>query len=227
MSKVDLRLDWCSYEAAKFAVEHWHYSKCLPGGNSVKVGAWENGLYIGSVIFSHGANNNIAKPYGLKQIECVELTRVALNEHTTPVSKILSYSIKMLKTSNPGIRLIVSYADSNQGHHGGIYQATNWIYIGEFATERGIMLNGKLTHRRTVYAKYKTSAFEWLKKNIDPLAEIIDGLPKYKYLFPLDEAMRKQIEPLRKPYPKRGTGETDNAAQTNEQIEGASPIVPL
>lgn len=26
--------------------------------------------------------------------------------------------------------ILVSYADSAQGHHGYIYQATNWIYTG-------------------------------------------------------------------------------------------------
>ena len=50
---------------------------------------------------------------------------------------------------------------------------------------------------------------------------------KYKYLFPLDDAMRKQIEPLRKPYPKRGRGETDSASQSNEKTGGASPTRPL
>ena len=39
--------------------------------------------------------------------------------------------------------------------------------------------------------------------------------------------MRKQIEPLRKPYPKRGRGEIDSASQTNEKTDGASPIRPL
>jgi hypothetical protein len=57
--------------------------------------------------------------------------------------------------------------------------------------------------------------------------EKIPQLGKYRYLMPLDDAMRKQIEPLRKPYPKRGEGETDNAAGSNQQTEGASPISPL
>ena len=30
MSKAILKLDWCDYKAAKYAVEHWHYSKSLP-----------------------------------------------------------------------------------------------------------------------------------------------------------------------------------------------------
>ena len=59
------------------------------------------------------------------------------------------------------------------------------------------------------------------------ITEYRDLEPKHKYLFPLDDAMRKQIEPLRKPYPKRERGEIDNAPQSNAETEGASPIRSL
>ena len=39
---------------------------------------------------------------------------------------------KISRHSLPGLRLIVSYADKDQNHHGGIYRATNWIYEGLF-----------------------------------------------------------------------------------------------
>jgi hypothetical protein len=51
------------------------------------------------------------------------------------------------------IRLIMSYPDMNQGHVGKIYQASNWLYVGQTGHEAGIMLNGKLTHRRTINSK--------------------------------------------------------------------------
>ena len=56
----------------------------------------------------------------------------------------------MLKREMPGIRLLVSYADLNQGHEGRIYQASNWVFVGKTGFEAGIMLKGKLTHRRTI-----------------------------------------------------------------------------
>ncbi len=224
--KVDLKLDWCSYEAAKFAVEHWHYSRCLPVGNSVKVGVWENNKFIGCVIYSHGANNNIAKPYGLLQTECVELTRVALNKHETPVSKIVSISLKLLKKQSPDLRLIVSYADPEQGHNGSVYQAMNWAYVGKSQAQREYLIDGEIVHKRSVSSKYGTKGLEKLKQaGIN--ADYAHVQYKYKYLFPLDDAMRKQIEPLRKPYPKRERGETDNAPQSNAETEGASPIRSL
>ena len=95
--KPELKIDWATFESAKHACTNWHYSKSLPVGKSVKVGAWENGRFVGVVLFGYGANSNISKPYGLKQTECVELTRIALRDHATPVSKIIARAIKMLK----------------------------------------------------------------------------------------------------------------------------------
>ena len=53
---MNLHLDWCSYEAAKYAVEHWHYSHSLPIGKLVKIGVWEDDQFIGAVVFGYGAN---------------------------------------------------------------------------------------------------------------------------------------------------------------------------
>lgn len=225
--KQSLKLDWCSYEAAKYAVEHWHYSKRMPAGKLVKIGVWENDKFIGCIIYSMGANKYIGNPYGLRQQEVCELTRVALSRHKTPTSKIVVFSLKMLKKQSPGIKLVVSYADANQGHYGGIYQASNWLYCGETESDGGQRINGKIIHRRTVFSRYGRQDIEWLKQNVDPNSHYIKALPKHKYLMPLDKEMRKQIEPLRKPYPKRGRGEIDYASQSNEEIGGASPTRPL
>lgn len=123
---TSLHLDWCTYEAARYAVEHWHYSRSLPTPPLVKIGVWESGRFIGCVLFGRGANNNMYKPYGLTVTEACELVRVALHRHVAPVSKIVGIALRFLRKSNPGLRLVVSYADPNEGHTGAIYQAMNW-----------------------------------------------------------------------------------------------------
>ena len=128
--KVELRVDWCSHEAAKYAVEKWHYSKTMPVGKMLHFGVWERDRFVGCVIFARGANLFVGDAYGLKQTEICELVRVAMTTHDTPVSQVVAHCLKMLAAGNPGIRLVVSYADSEQGHHGGIYQAGNWLYVG-------------------------------------------------------------------------------------------------
>jgi hypothetical protein len=204
-------MDWCSYDAARYAVEHWHYSRSLPCSKTARLGVWENGKFIGAIVFAWGANRHLAGEYKLKMTECAELCRIALDKHTTPVSRIISIAVKMLKREMPGIRLLVSYADLNQGHEGKIYQASNWIFVGTTGYEAGITLNGKLTHRRTINSKYGTSDIQWLRKRIDPNATRYEGKPKFKYLLPLDDHIAEGIKSLSRHYPKtRATSETSD-----------------
>lgn len=203
MSTVSLKIDWATHAQAEYACRRWHYSKKIPKSKIVKIGVWENGIFIGVVLFSTGANNNIGKPYQLEVTEVCELTRIALNGHLTPVSRILSISLQFLKKSNPRLKLVVSYADLDQGHHGGIYQATNWIYTGKSKTQLSIKIHGVIDHRKTVYDRYGTNSFEWIKNNIDADAEKIHDQGKHKYLMVLDKGIREKISLLSLPYPKR------------------------
>lgn len=202
---MSLKIDWATYEATKYACTHFHYSKSVPAGKLIKIGAWEDGKFIGVVIFSRGANKSIGSHYGLKQTECCELTRVALTKHKCFVSQILAEAIRFLKNFNPDMQLIVSYADTDQEHHGGIYQATNWIYEGKTSGERYFIVNGKKTHPKSIHSKYGKGSqrIEWLRAHVDPNAQIYESNGKHKYLMPLNKEMKKKILPLAKPYPKR------------------------
>lgn len=158
MSQVDLKLDWATHEAAKYAVEHWHYSQRMPKNKLAKIGVWEGGTFIGCIIYGVGATANIAKPYGLKNTEVCELVRVALSSHKSPVSRIVKISLLMLKRTFSGLRIVVSYADSSQNHHGGIYQAGNWIYTGKISGDVEILIGGRWYHRRGAFDAIGTSS---------------------------------------------------------------------
>jgi hypothetical protein len=168
----------------------------MPAGKIVKIGVWEENKYIGCVLFSRGANNVLGSPYGLSQIECCELTRIALTKHFNKVSRIASIAISFLRKNSPGLRLIVSFADPEQGHHGGIYQATNWVYAGMTNAADEYLVHGKRMHGRSMRAAFGSHIGKSFIK-------IVKGSSKHRYLMPLDAAMRVQIAPLAKPYPKR------------------------
>lgn len=212
-----LRLDWCSHEAAKFAVEHWHYSKRMPNSKLAKLGVWEGEKFIGCVIFGVGATGNIGSPYNLPQTQVCELTRVALQRHQTPVSRIVAVALRVLTKAMPGLRLVVSYADPDRGHHGGIYQAGNWIYTGRGGGDCEVFVCGRWMHRRAANVLTGTSG----------------GYPKrayggrHKYLMPLDDAMRKQILPLSRPYPKREQGVQSGTPVHQTGGGGAIPTCSL
>lgn len=202
---TSLTVDWATHQAASFACLNWHYAKAVPVGKLVKVGAWEDGKFIGVVIFSRGANNHIGQPYSLQQDQVCELTRVALRQHISPVSQILAKAIKFLADVCPGLRLIVSYADKDQNHHGGIYQATNWIYEGLFGvgTVGAFIIKGKKTHPRSVSAKGVKQNLESIRQHLEPNAQEFKTSGKHKYLMPLDKKMKKILISRHKPYPKR------------------------
>lgn len=203
-----LWLDWCSYEAAKYAVEHWHYSGTMPKSKLVHIGVWENGEFTGVVLFGVGATSDLGRPYGLAKTECCELVRVALREHDAMVSRIVAVAVAKLKRAQRGLRLIVSFADPEQGHLGIIYQAGNWVYTGRSTASDEYIIGGKRWHGRSLrHGKPGHLTTREYAERLDPHFQLVKGSSKHRYLMPLDDAMRKQIEPLRQPYPKREDNE--------------------
>lgn len=211
-------VDWCSYQAAKYAIEHWHYSGTLPAGKTVKLGVWEDGQFVGVVVFCLGSNRFSGQNFGVRSTEVCELGRVALREHQSTVSHILSRSLSKLRDQSPDLRLVVSYADPLHGHHGGIYQAANWVYVGSENTDTRCRSyretrTGRVIGWRTMAAILVSMPdcscnLEGARKaGFEPLPLY----QKHKYLYPLDRAMRCQIMQLARPYP-RPAGEVHDGA---------------
>jgi len=222
--KPTLRLDWCTHAAAKYAVENWHYSAKLPAGKTVRIGVWEDGRFIGCVLYSWGNNRNMPKSYGVAQTQCAELTRVALAIHKSAVSRILAISVRLLKKQSPGLRVLVSYAVPNRDHHGGIYQAAGWVYTGESHANEAYEVDGVVLHKRLLTgASYGRPA-----PQMPANAKRVVPLRKHRYVMPLDDAMRAQIAPLAKPYPKRSTrAETSTRDGAPVAVGGATPTSAL
>ena len=223
-SKPTLRLDWCTHAAAKYAVENWHYSAKLPASKTVRIGVWEGGVFIGCLLYSWGNNRNMPKSYGVTQTECAELTRVALTAHRSAVSRILAISVRLLRRQSPGLRVLVSYADPNRDHHGGIYQAAGWIYTGESHANEAYLVDGVVMHKRLLTG----ASFGRPAPQMPTHARRVVPLRKHRYVMPLDDEMRARIEPLAKPYPKRslcaGTSTRDG---TPVAVGGATPTPAL
>lgn len=214
----------CSHEAAKHAVLRWHYSQSMPTPPMVKFGVWESGTFVGVVLFSRGATGNLGSPYALDATEVCELTRVALREHQSPVSQIVAQALRLLKHGNPGLRLVVSFADPAHRHHGGIYQAGNWTYAGATTpTSQYRDHRGRVWHERQVSSSgYKLQYGE--RRAVPRPADLQRlRLPgKHRYLYPLDRAMRRRILPLAQPYPRGGSVEGDTSGLRPEEA-GSTP----
>ena len=200
----------CSHAAAVYAVKNWHYSENVPKSKLVKFGVWEDEAFIGAVIYGSGANSALVAPYGLDQTEGCELVRVALRQHTVSVSQVVAESLRQLKRTQRGLRLVVSFADPDQGHRGGIYQAGNWLYLGMTTVADEYIVNGRRVHGRALRNSRSNHRLrniesanveEWARRVLDPNIEKVSGSSKHRYVYPLDKQMRRYLIPLAQSYP--------------------------
>ncbi len=106
-----------------------------------------------------------------------ELNRLVINEGMP--KNILSYFVAGTFRFMPKPSCLVSYADSNHGHHGYIYQATNWLYTGTggmgyaFKDEKG-----QDVHKRTLNSMFGGVG----KNNVPEGYELYETTGKYRYI---------------------------------------------
>lgn len=203
-----MRISKATPESIRFSCLNFYYAEKVP---SVIQGfnVWnDNGDWCGTICYGVGANPNIAKPYNKWQGQVLELLRVALNgkQGHGNTSTAVALTIKAMKIMFPWVDLLVSYADKDQEHTGILYQATNWVYTGlKNADTAGsaYIIFGKKMHSRSVAHKGWKQSYLWLKENVDPNAEEFITKGKHKYLYPMTKKMKKRIQILSVPYPKK------------------------
>lgn len=202
---MSLRLDFCSAEAARYAVERWYYRPDLPRGKVVRIGVWEKDQFCGVVLFGMGASADLGTRWGLTCFECCEMVRVAIGAHNAPTSRIVAIALRLLRKHSPGIRAVVSYSDPGAGHVGTIYQAMNWVYCGKTAQrKRYVGPDGTEYHDRQVSPSgFKTTQGRRyaVPRPQDLTAVRSEG--KHRYVYPLDEEMRERLKQDAQPFPKK------------------------
>ena len=197
----ELQLRWCCHKLATYACIRWHYTRNTGSDRRNYIGVWEDGRFIGCIVFSPGWNKRLGSGLGVRRNEVCELIRVALDSHVSHVTRIIAVALRMIKKRSPLLRVCYSYADTRQGHLGSIYQAGNWYYLGESKT-CGVVVNGRLQHSRSVRTVYGTQSIAKLRKFVDPAAQRGEPVILYKYAMPFDKQLRMRLEVMKKPYPK-------------------------
>ena len=131
-------------------VKEWllkrHYAHRLPS-ISFAFGLVDEREIIGVCTFGIPASPSLCRGIcGEKYKSLVlEFNRLIIEEGSphNSASYLIGNSIKLL----PSPRILVSYADTGQGHIGYVYQATNWLYTG-LTQERTDIFAGKSKHSR-------------------------------------------------------------------------------
>ena len=117
-----------SYEQTKPYILDIHYAKRMPS-ISYAFGLFKCGELCGVVTYGSPASYTLCKGICGEEWKSnvIELNRLVLKHNEkNDASWLVSRSLKMLDSP----KIVVSYADTDQGHIGYVYQATNWFFTG-------------------------------------------------------------------------------------------------
>lgn len=147
------------------------------------------------VVFSIPANKNLGPYLFQGQVEVRELARLWAPDGHRPnlLTEAMSASVRSLRRDT-GCEAVISFADPNQGHHGGVYQAASWIYTGQSEETRVYITDDGRTVSRRSFHSGSTS----LRPNLTPLR--MEG--KHRYVRCLTRTSRRMLKATVMPYPK-------------------------
>lgn len=131
---VDLIIKRVDYKTAMDIIVEKHYlhRKCPC---SIAFGLYRDNLIVGVIVFGKPASYTLCEGIAGKEESknVIEFNRLwvcdSMPKNTE--SWFISRAIKEC-----GFEIIVSFADTEQGHIGYVYQATNWLYCGESKKQR-------------------------------------------------------------------------------------------
>lgn len=191
-----------------------HYAKRMCP-ISFAFGAYRDTVLIGVVTYGTPASPHLCRGICGEEWsdKVLELNRLCCENTSNVASMLVGRSLRQL----PEPSIVVSYADTAQGHVGYIYQATNFIYTGQTdsdrKTPRGDRIAG-IGHSRHLG--------RMADGTVDKSLGIVRRLPKHRYVFPCGTAkQRAQIRAALRyavePYPKGESRRYDSSARIETQ----------
>jgi len=172
---------------AKATIENYHYTKRCPSGKSYYMN-----YDFAIVVWSIPANKNLAR-FLLPEGGVVwELSRLwAPDGHRENLlTQAISSAIKALRGLEK-VDALVSYADPNAGHTGGVYKAASWVPYGQ-SEETRVYVNssGEMVARRAFHSGKK----HLRKAEIEALGYTEKKLPgKLRFVKPLTKLAKRQL----------------------------------
>lgn len=194
------------------AIVTGHYSGVMPDATQEAFAGYWNEIVVAAVAYGPGGNSktfNAVVP-GHDSSNARELIRLWVHPDApkNAASYVVSRSLKMLPKE---VSLVVSFADSGQGHAGYVYQALNFFYCGmssegiRYLDRSGVEVTARLAN---VYKSRNPDKF-----GNKSLAEIRDALgwkavksnAKHRYCLgvgPRKKAVNKVLASKAMHYPK-------------------------
>lgn len=138
-------------------VEKHHYSARWPAAVQMVVTAHRDGGLFGNRGEAVAAVVYTIPPtrWSVDVWELARLVRLPTAQDVQ-LSGVIAASVRAVR-KHQGADLLVSFADVQQGHHGGVYQASGWFYDGQRAAAmEGITVDGQFIPGRSANHRFGT-----------------------------------------------------------------------
>jgi hypothetical protein len=195
-----------------------HYAKRIPQ-IMYAFGLYDDEHLVGVVTYGIPASPSLCMGICGKEWsdKVLELNRLCLQDNTKNQSSFLvSHSIKLL----PKPTIVVSYADTGQGHVGYVYQATNFLYTGLSANRVDWTVKG-LEHKHSKTLS-DGMTLESIKEKYGDDFYYAERSRKHRYIyFHGTKQQKKLLKNLLKyniePYPKGDSKKYDSGSRVETQ----------
>ncbi len=137
-----------------------------------------DGLIEGVVVYGQPSPPIQRHAFKKRDFRLYELTRLVVQTKIkNAASFLVGRSLALLEQPCA----VVSYADTEWGHSGIVYQATNWLYTGVTVShDHCYMIDGVRTHPMTLRDKGITNPKQWAKENG---VASVKPMSKHRYFF--------------------------------------------
>jgi len=157
-------------EASQF-LDSYHYAMHGRRGKTI-YGATLHGKLIAVCKFDSVVRKEVASSMKMKCHEVLELSRFCIHpnyQKKNLASWMLSRCVRLVFADYPGVRRLVSFADSTFGHSGTIYKAANWEFLGttkpsyHYISDTGVAVNKKRLY--DIASKLRMTEREYAEKH--------------------------------------------------------------
>lgn len=115
-------------------VERYHYTASAPNNTSLwRWGLWNGAVLHGVVSYNIPTRAVCASVFGVEQVHRVwHMHRLAMSDDSprNSESRLIAGSLRYIEREFPDTWAVITYAATDAGHIGYVYQATNALYIG-------------------------------------------------------------------------------------------------
>ena len=185
-------------------VEKHHYLHSVNGVQHIQCfGLFKEGRFgfdkqlIGAAMYCHPSMPSTAQRYNPDNPKrCWELRRMVCIDDTpkNTESYFISKCLKWIR-QNTNVEVVLAFADTQEGHEGIIYQASNFHSLGQTGSGTKLMVDGKLRHNRSLNQD-KRQFGRTLKRRYlagDKDVYQVKVKPKNIYVYYLNKKVKKKL----------------------------------